>query len=93
MQIIAASRAPHALAPELAGVLRFGASPRGGIALERCARARAWLAGRDYVSPADIQALAPDVLRHRILLSYEAQASGMTTDQLITTLLQRITVP
>ena len=93
VQIIAASRAPHALAPELAGVLRFGASPRGGIALERCARARAWLAGRDYVSPADIQALAPDVLRHRILLSYEAQASGMTTDQLITTLLQRITVP
>jgi MoxR-like ATPase len=93
VQIVMASRRPHKVAPELAGVVRFGASPRGTIALERCARARAWLAGRDYVSPADIQALAPDVLRHRILLSYEAQADGLTPDQLIATLLQRIAVP
>lgn len=93
VQIVMASRRPHTVAPELAGVVRFGASPRGTIALERCARARAWLAGRDYVSPADIQALAPDVLRHRILLSYEAQADGLTPDQLIATLLQRIAVP
>jgi MoxR-like ATPase len=93
VQIVAASRRPQTVAAELAGVVRFGASPRGSIALERCARARAWLAGRDYVSPADIQALAPDVLRHRILLSYEAEASGMTPDQLIETLLQRIAVP
>jgi MoxR-like ATPase len=93
VQIVAASRRPQTVAPELAGVVRFGASPRGSIALERCARARAWLAGRDYVSPADIQALAPDVLRHRILLSYEAEASGMTPDRLIETLLQRIAVP
>jgi MoxR-like ATPase len=93
VQIVAASRRPHAISSELAGAVRFGASPRGTIALERCARARAWLAGRDYVSPADIQALAPDVLRHRILLSYEAEAGGMTPDQLIETLLQRIPVP
>ena len=93
VQIVTASRQPQTLAPELAGVVRFGASPRGTIALERCARARAWLAGRDYVSPADIQALAPDVLRHRILLSYEAQADGLTPDGLIATLLQRIPVP
>jgi MoxR-like ATPase len=93
VQIVTASRQPKTLAPELAGVVRFGASPRGTIALERCARARAWLAGRDYVSPADIQALAPDVLRHRILLSYEAQADGLTPDGLIATLLQRIPVP
>ena len=93
VQIVAASRHPQTVATELAGVVRFGASPRGSIALERCARARAWLAGRDYVSPADIQALAPDVLRHRILLSYEAEASGMTPDQLIATLLQRLPVP
>ena len=93
VQIVTASRQPQTVAAELAGVVRFGASPRGTIALERCARARAWLAGRDYVSPADIQALAPDVLRHRILLSYEAQADGLTPDQLIATLLQRIPVP
>ena len=93
VQIVTASRNPQTIAAELAGVVRFGASPRGSIALERCARARAWLAGRDYVSPADIQALAPDVLRHRILLSYEAEASGMTPDQLIATLLQHIAVP
>ena len=93
VRIIAASRAPQTVAAELAGSVRFGASPRGTIALERCARAKAWLDGRDYVSPADIQALAPDVLRHRILLSYEAQASGLTPDQLIATLLQRIAVP
>jgi MoxR-like ATPase len=93
VQIVAASRQPEKATAELAGLVRFGASPRGTIALERCARARAWLAGRDYVSPADIQAVAPDVLRHRILLSYEAEANGMTPDQLIATLLQHIAVP
>ena len=93
VQIVMASRHPQTVASELAGVVRYGASPRGTMALERCARARAWLAGRDYVSPADIQALVPDVLRHRILLSYEAQAQGQTPDQLIATLLQRIPVP
>jgi MoxR-like ATPase len=93
VQLVAASRHPEQVASKLAGLVRFGASPRGTIALERCARARAWLAGRDYVSPADIQAVAPDVLRHRILLSYEAEASGMTQDQLIAILLQHIAVP
>ena len=93
VQIVTASRQPQTVAAELAGTVRFGASPRGSIALERCARARAWLAGRDYVSPADIQSLAPDVLRHRILLTYEAEAGGMTPDQLIETLLQRLPVP
>ncbi len=93
VRIVTSSRQPQTLSPDLAGVVQFGASPRGTIALERCARARAWLAGRDYVSPADIQALAHDVLRHRIVLRYEAQANGMTSDQLITTLLQCIPVP
>ncbi|HEY3326505.1 MAG TPA: MoxR family ATPase [Novimethylophilus sp.] len=93
VQLAAATRHPEAIDTELAGMVRFGASPRGSIALERCARAHAWLAGRDYVSPADIQALAPDVLRHRVLMSYEAEAMGMTPDRLITTLLQRMPVP
>jgi len=93
VQLVAATRRPEALDAGLAGQVRFGASPRGSIALERCARARAWLAGRDYVAPADIQALAPDVLRHRILLTYEAEAAGTTPDDLIDALLQRLPVP
>ena len=93
VQLVAATRRPETVDAQLAGMVRFGASPRGAIALERCARARAWLAGRDYVSPADIQALAPDVLRHRVLMSYEAEASGTTPDQLIAALLQGIPVP
>ena len=93
VQLVAATRRPETADAALAGTVRFGASPRGTIALERCARARAWLAERDFVSPADIQAVAPDVLRHRVLLSYEAQARGMRSEQLIATLLQRVPVP
>jgi len=73
--------------------IRFGASPRATIALDRCARAHAWLQGRDYVSPGDIQAMLPDVLRHRVLLSYEAEADGLTADQFIGELLTRVPVP
>jgi len=73
--------------------VRFGASPRATIALDRCARAHAWLQGRDYVSPGDIQAMLPDVLRHRVLLSYEAEADGLTPDQFISELLTRVPVP
>jgi MoxR-like ATPase len=93
VQLVGATRHPQTVDPALEGTVRFGASPRGTIALERCARAHAWLEGRDYVAPADILALAPDVLRHRVLLSYEAQAAGMTPDQLIAALLQSIPLP
>jgi MoxR-like ATPase len=93
VQLVGATRRPGTVDAALAGTVRFGASPRGSIALERCARARAWLAGRDFVTPADILALAPDVLRHRVLLTYEAEANGMTPDQLIEALLQGIAVP
>ena len=93
VQVVSATRHPERITPELAGTVRFGASPRGGIALERCARARAWLAGRDYVTPDDIQVLAADVLRHRVLLTYEAEAVGMTPERVVGTLLQHISVP
>ena len=93
VQLVAATRHPDKVDASLAGIVRFGASPRGAIALERCARAHAWLDERDYVSPADIHAVAGDVLRHRILLEYEAEAAGMTTDKLIDALLQRVPVP
>ena len=69
------SRAPTAM--NSARWVGYGASPRGTIALDRCARAHAWLAGRDYVSPEDIQAVAFDTLRHRVLLSFEAEAEGI----------------
>jgi len=73
-------------------ILLDGASPRGSIALERCARASAWLAGRDYVSPDDVQAVAHDVLRHRLILSFEAEAQAMTPNRVIDALLERVPV-
>ena len=93
LQLVFASRCPQPYGDDLANTIQYGASPRAGIALDRCARANAWLAGRDYVCPEDIQDLAPDILRHRILLSYEAEASGMTTDRFIEELITRVPVP
>src|SRR3546814_6916881 len=78
---------------QLAKRIAWGASPRGSIALERCARARAWLAGRDYVTPEDVQAVAPDVLRHRVLPSYEATAEGWSGDRIVAALLGRVPLP
>ena len=93
IEIILATRNPSAYGAELAGWVQWGASPRATIALDRCARAHAWLAGRDYVSPEDIQTMAYDVLRHRVLLSYEAEAEGIAVDRFVETLLNRIAVP
>ena len=73
--------------------IAWGASPRGSIALERCARARAWLAGRDFVTPDDVHAVAPDVLRHRVLPSYEATAEGWDGDRLVAGLLEKVPLP
>ena len=93
LQLVLATREPAGLDAALAGWLAYGASPRASIALDRCARARAWLAGRDYVTPEDIQDLAFDVLRHRLLLSYTAEAEGITTDRVIREVLARVPVP
>lgn len=93
LQIILATRKPQAYGDDLANWLQYGASPRATISLDRCARAKAWLAGRDFVSPDDIQEMAFDVLRHRLILSYEAEAQGMTTDNVIAELIARISVP
>jgi MoxR-like ATPase len=93
LQIILATRNPAAYGSDLAAWLQYGASPRASIALDRCARAKAWLSQRDFVGPEDIQDMAYDVLRHRLILSYEAEAEGITTDHFIKELIARIAVP
>ena len=93
LNIVLASRDPGPYDPELADWLEYGASPRATIALDRCARAHAWLAGRDYVGPEDVQGVVADVLRHRIILSYEAEAEGVTKDRFVAELVARIAVP
>jgi MoxR-like ATPase len=93
VQIIIGTREAERYGDDLAGQLTYGASPRATIALDRCSRAHAWLAGRDYVTPVDIQSVARDVLRHRVLLSFEAEAAGRTSDQIVDALLARIGVP
>lgn len=93
VQLIMATRQPEQYGEDLAGWIEFGASPRGTIALDRCARAHAWLAGKEYVSPDDVQAVLHTVLRHRILTSFEAEASGMNVDRVINELILRVAVP
>ena len=90
MQLVLATRDPSKYGDDLAKVIQYGASPRGTIALERTARAHAWLNGRDYVGPEDIQAMAVDTLRHRIGLTYSAESAGMTREKFINTLLLRV---
>ncbi|KEI72174.1 AAA family ATPase [Endozoicomonas elysicola] len=92
VQLINASRNPTLYSDQLAGWLEYGASPRGTIALDRCARAHAWLNGRDFVSPDDVQAIAHDALRHRLLLTFEAEAEGKDADQIISQLLKLVPV-
>ena len=93
LQIILATRKPAAYGEDLAGWLQYGASPRASIALDRCSRAKAWLEQRDFVGPEDIQDMAFDILRHRLILSYEAEAEGITTDHFIKELISRVAVP
>ena len=93
IEIVQATRGRSRYGAGIADSIAFGASPRGTIALERCARAQAWLEGRDYVVPEDLHAIVKDVLRHRVLLHYEAEASGLTSDKLIDELMGRIPPP
>lgn len=90
VQIILATRNTEAYGGDLANWLDYGASPRATIALDRCSRAVAWLDKRDYVTPDDIRAVAHDVLRHRLILSFEAEAAGIDTNQVIDTLLSTV---
>jgi MoxR-like ATPase len=93
VDLVQASRGPGSYDSDLERWVRFGASPRASIALARCARARAWIDGERYVTPEHIQAVAPGVLRHRILLSFEGEAEGVTTNDVIERLLRVVAVP
>jgi MoxR-like ATPase len=93
VELVLATRNPGAYDTALVPLLQLGASPRASIGLDRAARAHAWLAGRDYVSPEDIHAIAPDVLRHRLLLTYQARADGVRADEIVARLLERVPVP
>ena len=89
--LVQATRTPQRFDAELARWIAFGASPRGTLALDRCARAHAWLAGRDFVTPDDVRAIAHDALRHRLVLSYEASAAGVDADQVIDAVIGHVT--
>lgn len=93
VQLVIATRDPKPYSQALASWLRFGASPRATIALDRCAKAHAWLAGRDYVIPDDIHSIAHEVLRHRIILTFEAEADGISRDNFVDELLNLVTIP
>jgi MoxR-like ATPase len=93
IELVLASRNAGRYDKDLGRRIAWGASPRGSIALERCARARAWLAGRDYATPEDVRAVAPDVLRHRVLPSYEATAEGWDGEALVAALLDKVPLP
>lgn len=93
VRLTRATRNPEEFELDLASMISYGASPRASIWLGLAARANAFMSGRGYVTPQDVKSLAPDVLRHRIILSYEAEADGKSTDDLIGILLERIEVP
>lgn len=93
VNLILATRQPEKYSNTLAGLIRFGASPRATLALDRCAKAHAWLQQRDHVTPGDIHAIVHDVLRHRIILSFEAEAQGIDTDNVINQLLDLVAIP
>jgi len=93
VDLVQATRNPKVYDPDLARWCRFGASPRASIALARCARARAWMDGDQFVAPHHIQAVAPEILRHRLLLTFEAEAEGITTDEFINRLLNLVAIP
>ena len=93
VQLIMATRKPERFDANLAQWIALGTSPRATISLDKCARAHAWLAGRDFVGPDDIQAVAHNVLRHRIILSYEAEAEGVTVNDVLDKIVATVAVP
>lgn len=91
--LVYATRTPEVYSDDLARWIDIGGSPRASLALDKCSRTHAWLAGRDYVDPQDVQAIAPDVFRHRLALSFEAQGEGVTPDQVVADIIKLVALP
>ena len=92
VDLISATRYPERYSEELRSWIQIGASPRGTLALDRCSRVHAWLKGQDHVTPDNVRAVVNDVLRHRLMLSYEANAGGITADQVIGEIVKQVAV-
>jgi len=93
VDVVFATREPAAYKLQLEGMIRYGASPRATIALTLAARAHAFMNGRGYVTPQDVKSIGPDVLRHRIIVSYEAEAEEVTSEQIIEKIFAGLPVP
>lgn len=93
VQLVVATRHPEKYSTDLQNTIDFGASPRATIALDKCARINAWLHNRDFVIPEDIHDVAMDILRHRVILSFEAQAEGLSSDDVVLKLLKAVPLP
>ncbi len=92
MDLVHATRSPESYSEELRSWIQVGASPRGAIGLDKCSRAYAWLHGKEHVTPDDVRAIAHDVLRHRVMLSYEANAKGVTAHQVVSEVVKQVAV-
>ena len=93
VDLVFATRYPERYSDQLRSWIEVGASPRGGLGLDKCSRAHAWLQARDYVTPDDVRAIVHNVLRHRLILSYEATAEGITPDHVIKEIVTQVAVP
>jgi MoxR-like ATPase len=93
VRLVFTTRDPAALAPQMKPFIRFGGSPRASINLSLAAKAHAFLQGRPHVTPMDVKTIGPDVLRHRVLTTFEADADGVTAEQIVTHLLEQVPVP
>ena len=91
--LVYATRTPEKYSEELGRWIDVGGSPRASLALDKCGRTHAWLQGRDYVDPEDIRAVVHDCLRHRLMLSYEAQGEGVSADQVIDVVVEQVALP
>ena len=91
--LVNATRHRDTYGADLKRWVEVGASPRASLALDKCGRTHAWLNGRDYVDPEDVRAITPDVLRHRLTLSYEAQGEGVSADRVVEELIAQVALP
>ena len=93
VQLVLATRNPTPYGEDLARWIEWGASPRGTVALDRCSRSRAWLRGRGFATPEDVQAIVSDVLRHRVIPSFDAESEGVDAGRIVEALVSVVPIP